>query len=59
MEGECGKNPAADDRLSRILHDHANELTAIGQRIAAFDACVAAALARHHAQAAKPADKTA
>jgi hypothetical protein len=58
MQGECGTNPAAEDGFSRILHDHADELTAIGRRIAAFDACVAAALARRHAQAGKAPSKT-
>jgi|1185.fasta_scaffold58705_3 hypothetical protein len=55
MTSDCGTDPAAGDRLSRDLHDQASALIAIGERIAAFDACIAAALARRQLQAARAA----
>jgi len=59
MDSECSTNSAAGDGFSRILHDHASALTAIGRRIEAFDARVAAALARRRDQAARAAGKAA
>ena len=52
MNSECATESMAGDKLSRDCRDHASALIAIGQRIAAFDACVAAALARRQLQAA-------
>ena len=51
MTSERGPDYTAGETLSRTLHDRAIVLTAIGQRIAEFDAGIAAALARRHAQA--------
>jgi hypothetical protein len=53
MNREGDTDFVAGDKLSRDCRDHASALIAIGRRIADFDACIAAALARRRLQAVR------